>query len=69
MPEGVVKWFSSEKGYGFIVQHSGNEIFFHRTGIAQGETPAFPDGTRVTYRVEQTGKGPQAVEVARATNA
>lgn len=63
--EGTVKWYSPEKGYGFIVQRSGDEIFFHRTGIAPGETPLFPDGTRVTYVVEQTSKGPQAVDVAR----
>jgi CspA family cold shock protein len=63
--EGSVKWYDSEKGYGFIVQQSGEEIFFHRTGIAPGETPRFPDGTRVTFLVEQTSKGPQAVDVAR----
>jgi len=60
-----VKWYDTEKGYGFIVQHSGDEIFFHRTGIASGEQPFFPDGTRVTYLVEHTGRGPQAVDVAR----
>jgi CspA family cold shock protein len=63
--EGSVKWYDSEKGYGFIVQQSGDEIFFHRTGIAPGETPRFPDGTRVTFLVEQTSRGPQAVDVAR----
>ena len=63
--EGSVKWYDSEKGYGFIVQQSGDEIFFHRTGIAPGETPRFPDGTRVTFLVEETSKGPQAVDVAR----
>jgi CspA family cold shock protein len=63
--EGSVKWYDSEKGYGFIVQQGGEDIFFHRTGIAAGETPHFPDGTRVTYLVEQTSKGPQAVDVAR----
>jgi CspA family cold shock protein len=63
--EGSVKWYDSEKGYGFIVQQSGDEIFFHRTGIAPGETPRFPDGTRVTFLIEKTSKGPQAVDVAR----
>ena len=63
--EGSVKWYDREKGYGFIVHHTGDEIFFHRTGIAPGETPLFSDGTRVTYLIEQTSRGPQAVDVAR----
>ncbi len=63
--EGSVKWYDLEKGYGFIVHSSGEELFFHRTGIAPGEIPDFPDGARVTYLVEQTEKGPQAVDVAR----
>lgn len=62
--EGTVKWYDAEKGYGFIVQPGGDEIFFHRTRLAPGESPHFPDGTRVTYIVEQTSKGPQAVGVA-----
>jgi len=63
--EGKVKWYDTEKGYGFIVHPNGEEIFFHRTGIALGETPHFPDGTRVTYLIEQTEKGPQAADVER----
>ena len=63
--EGEVKWYSGEKGYGFIVHPGGEEIFFHRTGIATGERPNFPEGTKVTYVVEQTDRGPQAVEVSR----
>lgn len=63
--EGVIKWYDPDRGYGFIIQRSGSEIFFHRTGIVPGEMPDFPNGTRVTYLVEQTRRGPQAVEVAR----
>jgi CspA family cold shock protein len=63
--EGSVKWYDGDKGYGFIVHSDGEEIFFHRTGIAPGEDPHFPDGTRVTYCIEQTDKGPQAVDVER----
>lgn len=62
--QGVIKWYSDEKGYGFIIHPDGEEIFFHRTGIAVGVPPFFPDGTRVTYFIEQTEKGPQAIEVA-----
>lgn len=63
--EGTVKWYDGEKGYGFIIHSGGVEIFFHRTGIAPGERPYFPDGTPVTFLIEQTEKGPQAVDVAR----
>jgi CspA family cold shock protein len=63
--EGSVKWYDPEKGYGFIVHPDGEEIFFHRTGVAPGEVPDFADGTRVTYCVEQTEKGLQAVDVER----
>jgi CspA family cold shock protein len=63
--EGRVKWYDHGKGYGFIAHPGGEEVFFHRTGIAPGEIPDFPDGTPVTYLVEQTTKGPQAVDVER----
>ena len=63
--EGTVKWYDIEKRYGFIVHPSGEEFFFHRSGIAPGEEPFFPDGTRVTYLIEQTSRGPQAVDVTR----
>jgi CspA family cold shock protein len=63
--EGSVKWYDQEKGYGFIVDSSGEELFFHRTGLAPGESPHFAEGTRVGYLVEQTDRGPQATDVER----
>ena len=63
--EGSVKWYDREKGYGFIVHSNGDELFFHRTGLAPGESPDFPDGVQVTYCIEKTDKGPQAVDVER----
>ena len=63
--EGTVKWFSSQKGYGFIVHASGDEVFFHSSGVMPGETLDFPDGEAVTYLIEETEKGPQAVDVAK----
>lgn len=63
---GVVKWYDSEKKYGFIALGSGKEVFFHRSNIAADEKPHFPDGTRVTLRLVRTQKGPEAVDVARS---
>ena len=63
--EGSVKWYDREKGYGFIVHSNDSELFFHRTGLAPGELPDFPDGAQVTYCIEETEKGPQAVDVER----
>jgi len=63
--QGTVKWYDTKKRYGFITQQSGGDVFFHRNSIAEGEKPEFPDGTPVTYRLEQGNKGPEAIEVAR----
>ena len=63
---GRIKWFDAEKGYGFIVQDSGNEIFVHRTGVAptqEGSLPPLEEGAEVLYDVVETPKGAQAVEV------
>jgi len=62
--EGRVKWYSKEKGYGFIVHSGGEQVFFHHSGIKNlGEE--FPEDAPVTFLVEETEKGPQAVEVER----
>ena len=63
--QGVVKWYDPEKGYGFVVHSPGVDVFFHRSGIAEGERPLFEDGTAVTYTIEESEKGPHAVNVAR----
>jgi CspA family cold shock protein len=63
---GRIKWFSAEKGYGFIVQDSGGEIFMHRQGIPlteEGTLPPLEEGQDVLYEVIDTSKGPQAVQV------
>ncbi len=63
---GRVKWFSREKGYGFIIEDDGNEIFFHRKGVpltAGGTLPLLDDGQEVLYETMDTPKGPQAVQV------
>ncbi|MBF0276441.1 MAG: cold-shock protein [SAR324 cluster bacterium] len=63
MPQGTVKWFNSKKGYGFIEQEDGNDLFVHHSEV-QGED--LRDGEKVTFEVGQGRKGPCAVEVQRA---
>jgi CspA family cold shock protein len=61
---GKIKWFSAEKGYGFITLLNGEDIFVHRTGLADGVLPRqLVEGQAVEFEVEETIKGPQAVRV------
>jgi len=63
-----VKWFSSEKAFGFIEQENDNDIFVHVTGLADGVT-AIDKDQLVEYEVEQGRKGPQATNVRPASGA
>jgi CspA family cold shock protein len=63
-----VKWFSSEKAFGFIEQENDNDIFVHVTGLADGVT-AIDKDQLVEYEVEQGRKGPQATNVRPAAAA
>ena len=65
MAQGTVKWFSKEKGYGFIVPDDGSEdLFVHYTGIAGEGFKTLEEGTRVTYEASPGRKGMQAANVA-----
>ncbi len=68
MPQGKVKWFSTEKAFGFIEQDNENDIFVHVTGLADGVT-AIDKDMLVEYEVEQGRKGPQATNVKPVTAA
>lgn len=64
---GRIKWYSSEKGYGFIIRSDGEEIFFHRTGVLPPGPAYLKEGTPVTFEIEATpGSKPKAVGVAPA---
>jgi CspA family cold shock protein len=68
VPQGKVKWFSTEKAFGFIEQENDNDIFVHVTGLADGVT-AIDKDMLVEYEVEQGRKGPQATNVRPASAA
>jgi CspA family cold shock protein len=61
---GTVKWFSSEKGYGFIAQDSGEDIFVHHTGL--DGLRSLEEGDKVVFTVGEGRKGPAAQQVRLA---
>ncbi len=66
MAQGTVKWFSTEKGYGFIIpDDEGEDIFVHHTGIAGEGFKNLEEGEKVTYEVSQGRKGMQAENVSK----
>jgi CspA family cold shock protein len=64
MQTGKVKWFNSQKGYGFITQEEGKEIFVHFKDI-EGGANALRDNDEVEFEVEEGRKGLQAVRVRK----
>jgi CspA family cold shock protein len=65
MAEGIVKWFNDKKGFGFIEQEDGGDIFVHYSAISGSGFKTLAEGDRVTFDVEQGTKGPSAKNVVR----
>jgi CspA family cold shock protein len=63
MANGTVKWFNVRKGYGFIEQEDGPDVFVHHTGIDGTGFKSVNEGDRVTFDIEESPKGPCAVNV------
>ena len=66
MAEGTVKWFNDAKGFGFIEQDGGPDVFVHFSGINGTGFKSLVEGDRVTFTVEDGPKGPAAVNVTVA---
>ncbi len=65
MPEGKVKWFNDAKGYGFIEQDGGNDIFVHHSAIQAVGFKSLTEGERVSFEVVTGQKGPAADKVVK----
>ena len=63
MSTGTVKWFNERKGFGFIEQEDGQDVFVHHSGINATGFKSLSEGDRVTFDVVQGQKGPAAVNV------
>ena len=65
MNKGTVKWFNNKKGYGFISDEAGNDVFVHYTGLNMEGYKTLEEGQEVEYEVTEGAKGPQAINVVR----
>ncbi|MBN2158957.1 MAG: cold-shock protein [Spirochaetes bacterium] len=63
MPKGTVKWFNEKKGFGFLSQDGGADLFVHHSGILGEGFKVLHEGDRVEFEVENSEKGPRAVSV------
>jgi CspA family cold shock protein len=65
MAEGTVKWFNDQKGFGFITQDGGSDVFVHHTAIQSQGFRSLEEGQRVSFDVQNGPKGLQAVKVTK----
>lgn len=65
MANGTVKWFSDKKGYGFIEQEEGDDIFVHYSSITTSGFKSLSEGDRVTFDIEESDRGPVAKNVSK----
>ena len=65
MLKGKVKWFNAEKGFGFLVNEEGKDVFVHYSVINQEGYKQLAEGDIVTYELKETERGPQAANVTK----
>ena len=63
--KGTVKWFNSQKGFGFISDETGNDVFLHYTGLNMNGFKTIDEGQEVEFDVVEGAKGPQATNVTK----
>ena len=63
MSKGTVKWFNNQKGYGFISDELGNDVFVHYSGLDMEGYKTLEEGASVSFEVTEGAKGPQAIHV------
>ena len=65
MPNGTVKWFSDQKGFGFISQEAGTDVYVHHTAIQSSGFRTLHEGDRVSFEVEESPRGLRANNVVK----
>ena len=65
MAQGIVKWFNDRKGYGFISQEDGKDVFVHYSSIEAQGFKTLAEGDRVDFEIQETDRGPEAKNVKK----